>query len=552
MPLVDSRGNPLSSAQFKKAPPPKTGEQYGNWAGDNVGFMNLPGAGAITFDLDRLTPGDFRQMMDNYQINSSLSILTFMMHQAEWHIECENKKAGERAEEQLRNVWSRLVRAMSQAFPMGYSPNVLQWENDIQGQAIVLDKIKDLIPEDCRVKWDTVEGSKDAHGAASKFKVYGGIQQIGAPKDIPVDNSFWYPLLMTNGDYYGKKLLRSAFQPWFFSILLHLFANRYYERYGEPTPIGRAPYEDEIDFDGKTIKGNKMMDILITQLRNRSAVVLPNERTQVGQEQDPKYDYTLEYLESQMRGADFERYMTRLDEEMSLALFTPILMMRTAEVGSYNLGVGHTQVYLWMLNAITGDWAHYINKYILWPITKWNYGVNAPRPEIKFAKMGKVSTEMLRTVVSEMMKKGTGGPNLKELSELVGMTFEEFDTVTEPAADPGDTTGQPDDTAPVGTDTPGGTAKSVAARLAPQVRKAYQTGRMGPNFKPNFGYQKHFEISLKLAGHKAPEDAAKDYYDRLEIYTSNLASCHKDITDPSMFMRLFHKFAQAEADKIAA
>jgi hypothetical protein len=54
-----------------------------------------------------------------------------------------------------------------------------------------------------------------------------------------------------------------------------------------------------------------------------------------------------------MRGADFERYMTRLDEEMSIGLFTPILLLRTADVGSYNLGQGHMQIYLWMLNAST-------------------------------------------------------------------------------------------------------------------------------------------------------------------------------------------------------
>jgi hypothetical protein len=51
---------------------------------------------------------------------------------------------------------------------------------------------------------------------------------------------------MQNGDYYGKKLLRPAFTSWFFSMLVHLFANRYYERFGEPTPVGRAPFDDEI------------------------------------------------------------------------------------------------------------------------------------------------------------------------------------------------------------------------------------------------------------------------------------------------------------------
>lgn len=552
--LLDSRGNPFKRSDHKKASPPKLGEQFGNWAGDNVGIFNMPGAGTLTFDLDRLTMSDFRQMLDHYQINSSLSILTFMMHQTEWHVECEKSKIADECEEQLTDVWSRLVRAMSQSFWAGYSPNVLQWENDVAGEKIVLAKIKDLIPEDCRVHWDMVEGSADRFGHKEKFPVYGGIDQIGSTKTIPVDNSFWYPLLMQNGDYYGKKLLRSAFQPWFFSILVHLFANRYYERFGEPVPLGRAPYEDEVDIDGKAIKGNKLMEILLTSLRNRSVAVLPSERTPVGDERQPPFDYSIEYLESQMRGADFERYLTRLDEEMSLALFTPILLMRTADVGSYNLGVGHTQVYLWMLNAITGDWANYINKYILSPIANWNFGINAPRPKIKFVKMGKVNSELLRTVVSETMKAGIGGPDIRELSELTGMTFKEFQIVT--GEDTGDdTTGQPDDTAdadgPLGGDSPRNTAKSAANRLASQVRKAYRSGFNG-DFTPELGYKKRFVIALRQSGNSDPERTADDYYSKMELVARNLASSHGDISDPEMFMRIYNKFSDTELQKLAA
>lgn len=551
MTLVDHKGRPVSSAQFKKASPPKTGEQYGVWAGDNVSIMTLPGGGAITFDLNRLTMADFRQMKDNYQINSSLSILTFMMHQAEWHIECDNKKIADRCTEQLQEVWSPLVRSMSTAFWSGYSPNVLQWENDIQGQAVVLDKIKDLVPEDCKVKWKDVKGTPDGDNKVPPtFKIYDGISQFGAPRPVPVDNSFWYPLLMDNGDYYGKKLLRPAFQSWFFSILLHLFANRYYERYGEPTPVGRAPYEDEITVGGETMKGNQLMALIMQQFRNRTSVVLPHERTPFGQEQDPKYDYTLEYLESQMRGADFERYMTRLDEEMSLALFTPILMMRTAEVGSYNLGVGHTQVYLWMLNAITGDWARYINKYILSPIANWNFGLNAPRPKIKFSKMGKVSTELLRTIVSESMKSGQARPDIRELSEIAGLTFNEFEVVTKPTGTPGDTTGQPDDTAgkdgALGGDSVRSTLQLITDRIAPQIRKAHRSGQL-KDFIPEFGFKKRMEIAMRQEGIPDPVAETDRLYGRMEMLSRRLGDDAEYITDPDAYLRIFNNLVGAEA-----
>lgn len=52
---------------------------------------------------------------------------------------------------------------------------------------------------------------------------------------------FWYPMLMEHGDHYGRKLFRPGFPGWFFSILVHLFANRYYERFWRADPLSVAP-----------------------------------------------------------------------------------------------------------------------------------------------------------------------------------------------------------------------------------------------------------------------------------------------------------------------
>ena len=69
---------------------------------------------------------------------------------------------------------------------------------------------------------------------------------------------------------------------------------------------------------------------------------------------------------------------------MSLALFTPLLLLRTADSGGFNQGVAHTQVYLWMLNAIAEDWKEYIDRYILAPLAIFNFGPRANLPTIRF------------------------------------------------------------------------------------------------------------------------------------------------------------------------
>lgn len=336
------------SQSYKKAKPPKTGPVFGDWAGRDMQYASLPGGGAMLFDLSLLTLSDFRQMRWHPQVNISLSILNFMFHQIEWQIspvdsnDSAGKKIAAACEENLRFIWSQLVGAINQAFWAGFGPTVIEWENNPKTGFIEMTRFKDLVPEECEVNWREVDGYAPPGRMKPKFRVYDGIIQGGGAQGwpIPTDNSFWYPLLMENGDYYGRKLLKPAFTPWYFSTLVHLFANRYYERFGEPTPIGRAPYDADVELaDGSVVTGRQAMEDIMDNLRSRGVVTLPSDRDPATKE----FDYSLEYLESQMRGVDFDRYLGRLDEEISMGMFTPILLFRSGDVGSNSLGVQHTQ-----------------------------------------------------------------------------------------------------------------------------------------------------------------------------------------------------------------
>ena len=503
MGLVDQYGKPIQASQHKKAEPPKTGEAFGNWAGRDLSYLQLPGGGTIGFDLNRLTLSDFRGMRSNYQIHSSLAVLSFMQHQAEWTIECESPKIKKHVEENMAEIWTQLSRAMSTANWAGFSPNVLQWENE--GSKTNLTKIKDLVPEECAVHWKEVPGWSPPNTLPPKYKVYDGIRQIGTPYPIPVQATTWYPLLMENGDYYGTKLLKPAFTPWYFSLLLHLFANRYYERFGEPTPVGRAPMDEDVEMTGQdgnatTINSREYMLTMLQNIRNRSVVVLPNDRnpedagvTGSGR----SYDYEIEYLESQMRGADFERYMTRLDEEMSIGLFTPILLLRTADVGSYNLGQGHMQMYLWMLNALNGDRKQYIDKYILSRMVDFNFGVNAPRARIKFRKLGNDNNAIIATVIQALLNNDKAMPDLEQVGELIGMKLTEVRELTKPdpapAPDPtGDDVTSDDDAAT--------TAEAIKQRVAGQAQTAFSQNKWGSSFKIDMGYRKKMRHALARQG----------------------------------------------------
>ncbi len=466
---------PGSASAHKKAPPPKLGEAFGSWSGRDLSYMTLPGGAVLQFDLSRLSLTDYRQMRTHYQINASLSVLTFMMHQLDWHIECEDSKIASFIEANLRDVWTRLIRALSQAYWAGYSPIAIQYENDPNGR-IVVDKFKDLVPEENRVHWDEREGWAPPNHARPKFYVYDGIDQMASTFPIPPENTLWYPLLMENGDYYGKKLLKPAFPSWFFSMLIHLFANRYFERFGEPVPVGRADFEADVDSPGGMVNGRTAMESILTDLRNRSVVTLPSDRDETG-----NFLFDIEYLESQMRGADFERYLFRLDEEMSLGLFTPTLLIRTADVGSYNLGVSHMQMYLWMLNALAGDLKEYLDRYVVERLKAINFSPNSPRAQWVPRKMGKENAEILRSVLTEVIRGGSAKPDLDELGVAVGLSLTEVREVTEEPEAPGDD--DIDDrtnrdrgrrrTGPRGADEPRDGEASVTARIANLIRSAH-------------------------------------------------------------------------------
>lgn len=581
--LLGPNGKPIITN--KKAPPPKLGEAFGNWAGrDDI--RTLPGGGLLQFNLDNLTLADFRQMRDHYQVNSSIQVLTFMMHQLDWTIECEDKKIVDHVTWNMHEIWGRLVRAMSQSFWAGYSPCVLEWENDAASKTVKLNKVKDLRPEECEVNWMNVEGWSPPGKKGPNIRVFDGIRQEGAPFPVPTSNSFWYVLMMEEGDWNGKKLLRSAFTPWFFSHLMHLFSNRYFERFGEPLPVGRAPYDDTLDIaqaDGTfaSVPGNQVMAGLIDQIRSRSVVVLPNDKT-VGSPDNPDFDYTLEYLESQMRGADFERYMTRLDEEISLALFTPLLLMRTGDVGSYSLGEQHTKTWLWALNALAADWAEYINKYIISPMISYNFSDRAPRAKLSFRKQGKTNAETVRALITALVSSDKVKPNIEELGQIAGLTLTEIAEVTSPDGDTDDDVPADDDDNGNDPEQPGvgsgngqaarGVRESITASSRPvarlmqaklvsedivarvegQVASSFRKGTFGPGFKASLGYKRRFTEALKVHNVENADDRALGFYQGVESWVENVACLGTEEFDaPDKFMALFSTMLDREIERIA-
>lgn len=414
---------PANLSTFKKANPPRLGDAYGAWGPDPV-VHQMPGGSVWQMDLSRLTLADFRLMRQDYQLNASLGILQAMVAQADWSIYTKGQETDPKAqkisdeiEEGIRRRWIPLIRAMSQAFWCGYAPTVLNYELNPNSKLYEVTKYKDLVPENCRVNWKETTGADYV-----KIHTYDGI--INSGKKIPAESTLWYSLHMQNGDFYGTKLLTPAFPSWFFSQLIHLYTNRYFERFGEPTAVGYYPVDGEVTGDdGSKVSARDVMAGVLNNLRSRGVVTIPSERDPETKERE----WDIQYLESQMRGADFDRYIDRLDEEKSLALFTPVLMFRTGERGSFNLATLHQDVFQFMLNWLCGDMKTYMDEFLIKPLHDINYGPNAPRSEIRFRTLGRLTDSGGQSVLQALIQNGGAKVTergLKDLGDYLGVDLE--------------------------------------------------------------------------------------------------------------------------------
>jgi hypothetical protein len=152
-----------------------------------------------------------------------------------------------------------------------------------------------------------------------------------------------------------------------------------------------------------------------------------------------EYEYDIDYLESQMRGADFERMLVRYDQEMALGTFTPLLLQQTADVGSYNLGGLHYQMYLLTQNAMNDDFAMYVEKYILKPLVKYNFSQSTAPARFVFEQQDNSRADLVKMIIQGMIGK-SWKPDVDEIGKEAGLTFRAVGPV-DPNTDPNATSG---------------------------------------------------------------------------------------------------------------
>jgi len=380
-----------------------TDREIGRLGTKSLPVMSLPDG--TKYNTDDISITVYRKMKLDPQISACLNVIKFTMQKIDWYVEGDDK-AKKVVTESFENVWNQLIAATSKALWAGYSPNTKVFT--LSNGRIVLKKIRDLDPNSCRVKTD------------SDGNFNGFIQTFGASTEIVTPKyAFWYAHQMENGNLYGNSMIKPAYKPWYYSELLHLFANRYYERFGEPVVMGRAPAGETIeDNNGNKKDASQEIQNTINNIRNHASLTIPSDRDDKG-----NFLFDVSYLESQMRGVDFDIYMKRLDMEKARAIFVPDLLLGSGNVGSYALGLEHKATFITGIMGMINDMFGFFNKYIVRQLVELNYPSQTAK--LKYTPLSRVTEDAIMNIVRDMVNNGVVTPDTQALSERIGIPLSE-------------------------------------------------------------------------------------------------------------------------------
>lgn len=375
----------------------------------------------VKYNANSISLETYRKMSKHYQVKAAVKTIGFSLQQIDWFIKADNETVRNVSTIAVEKIWNRLIRAISKSFVYGFSPcvKILTMEKINGKDYIVYKNIKDLKPSDCTVKVD-------------KWGNYDGFYyRKGEPlleKEVAPEYSFWYTNDMEDGNLYGQSLLEGIYKPWWFSEKLHHFANRYYERFGEPLVTGRYPSGGKAKDTSGTLKGaDEAMKVIVEGIKNHSSVTIPSDKDEKG-----NFLYDLSYLESQMRGYDFENYFKRLDMEIFRGILIPSLMFGGESGGSYALGSAQMSSFYVNLMGIMDNVVDYVNLYILPQIVELNFEKNR-KAKFTYQPLSADAKKNIQEMIMQIIKAGKAKPDLSQLEERSGFKLSE-DTPPTPKA----------------------------------------------------------------------------------------------------------------------
>jgi len=380
----------------------------------------LPPLGEVTRRTSGYAGGDFsrpggvpfrilKKMRADPQIALALSAVKAPIVGASWWAVSRNEEAARFVEAALKPVWSEVIRTSLAAVDFGFQAAEKVWEiRDVEfdfagsrrrRRAAVYHKLCDLDPEETTV-------------AVNDRGDFAGVRHQGA--FLPSEKCFVMTLSKEWGNLYGRGRLDAAYEPWYWASVMYLFANRYFERKGDPAIIGRAPAEERVDSDGNRVRTLDEAARVISSLRSGGTAVFPDERDEHG-----NLRWEFDYLIDDKRADMFISYIEHLQVMKLRAVLVPErTMTQDAATGSYAMASEHTETFLRNEETLLAEIVHHVNRYVVAPLVAFNFGPNV-EVRVETGGVRRKNETVLKEILFKVIDAESSGSSTARLVDAV-------------------------------------------------------------------------------------------------------------------------------------
>jgi len=307
-----------------------------------------------------------------------------------WWIEGGSDEIRQLVSDLIRPLIRPLFRSCLNAVEFGHQAHEKVWElRTVPGGTFyAYRKLKDLEP-------GTFELFADENGR------YAGLKQPHMDKPIPPAKTFVMTLNKEWGNLYGRGRLDACYEPWYWSSIIYLFANRYFERKADPVMKAYGPPEMRLNPEtGAEEHALDSLNTTLASLRSSGSIALPDERDEHGNRR-----WDVEYLLDDQRGEMFKSYLEHLDAKKLRALFVPERSLtQDGSVGSHAAARQYADTFLLMEAGLLQDIVGQVNEFVIQPLIELNFG-RAVDEGVRLATSGisrqneKILADVLRLAV---------------------------------------------------------------------------------------------------------------------------------------------------------
>jgi len=351
-----------------------------------------------------------KKMRVDAQIALGLSAVKAPVTGVSWWAASRNEEAARFVEAALSPVWTQILRTSLASVDFGFQAAEKVWEvrdveYDFAGgrrlrRGAVIRKLRDLDPEGVTI---TVDDRGDFAGVRT------------GESFIPAEKSFVMTLEKEWGNLYGRGRLEAAYEPWYWGSVMYMFANRYFERKGDPAIIGRAPAEERTDAEGNRVRTLDEAARVISSLRSGGTAVFPDERDESG-----NLRWAFEYLVDDKRADMFIAYIEHLQVMKLRAILVPERMMtQDSSTGSYAMASEHTETFLRNEEGLLSEIIEHVNRYIVRPLVEFNFGAGV-EVRIETGGVRRKNEALLKEILFKVIDaEGSGKSRTAEMVDAV-------------------------------------------------------------------------------------------------------------------------------------